>query len=63
LLAHPREEMIADAGDRGVEVEPRRSDLFPLPGTDDLPLPIQTELPHPATASAPSSLGTSSGSA
>ena len=52
LLAHPREEMIADAGDRGVEVEPRRSDLFPLPGTDDPPLPIQTELPHPATASA-----------
>ena len=52
LLAHPNEELIAGARDRGVEVEPRRTDLVSQP--EAATLTAQTELPHPAEASAPS---------
>jgi len=50
LLIHPNEKLIA--GDRGVEVEPRRADAGSPPEKDAATLTVQTELPDPAAASA-----------
>ena len=43
LLAHPDEELIADARDRGVEVAPQRADLVSPPNKDAAPFPAQPE--------------------
>jgi len=51
LLIHPNEVLIAGARDRGIEVEPRRTDPG-SPEKDAATLTVQTELPNPAAASA-----------
>jgi hypothetical protein len=55
LLVHPNEELNAgrSAGDRGIEVEPRRADIVSPPETDAATSNVQAKLPHPA-APAPS---------
>jgi hypothetical protein len=53
LLAHPDEELIADARDRGVEVAPQRADLVSPPNKDAAPFPAQTA-PAPSVPPEPS---------
>jgi hypothetical protein len=54
LLAHPDEELIADARDRGVAVAPQRADLASPPNKDAAPFPAQTA-PAPSVPPEPSS--------
>jgi hypothetical protein len=56
LLVHPNEELNAgrSAGDRGIEVEPRRADIVSPRETNAATSTVQTERPDTASASAPS---------
>jgi hypothetical protein len=56
LFPHPHEGQIAglNARDRGVEIEPRPSDLVPPPDKDAAAVTVQREAANPAMASTPS---------
>jgi hypothetical protein len=49
LLAHPNDEPIVGAGERGVETEPQRADLGLPPETDAAALTVQTDPPPAAS--------------